>query len=108
MLFYHHLSKRGLRSAEKATGRAFTVGYYDVEDSIAEGRKKIDRVFPISGMFLLERSVLYDEDLDTSTPFPIRQRGRHTGLEQQLVEVIIKKAYHHLKPLGKPRCDCAS
>ncbi|KAL1653921.1 hypothetical protein SLS61_003322 [Didymella pomorum] len=53
-----------LRSAEKATQREFTVGNYDVEECIKEGQARIERGYPDTGMFLLERSILYDEELD--------------------------------------------
>lgn len=97
-----------LRSAEKATGRDFTVGNYDVEECIAEGQKRIEKGYPDSGIFLLERSVLYDEQLEASTPFEEKSANGVLKLESESVEVIVKTAYHDLKHHGKPGCGCSS
>jgi hypothetical protein len=96
-----------LRSAEKATQREFTVGNYDAEDCIKEGEARIQRGYPDSGMFLLERSVLYDEELGAAEPFKTRS-SNILQLEPEEVETIVKNAYHDLKHYGKPGCGCSS
>lgn len=97
-----------LRSAEKATQREFTVGNYDVEDCIREGQARIERGYPDSGMFLLERSVLYDEQLDAAKPFSLRSSNELLQLGPESVETIVANAYHDLKHHGKPGCGCSS
>jgi hypothetical protein len=97
-----------LRSVEKATGRDFTVGNYKVEECITEGQKRIEKGYPDSGMFLLERSVLYDEQLEASTPFEERSANHILELESESVGVIVKTAYHDLKYHSKPGCGCSS
>jgi hypothetical protein len=97
-----------LRSVEKATGREFTVGNYDVEECIIEGQKRIEKGYPDSGMFLLERSVLYDEELEASRPFKDRSANAVLGLSSESVETVVKTAYHDLKHQGKPGCGCSS
>ncbi|KAG9186276.1 hypothetical protein G6011_02832 [Alternaria panax] len=97
-----------LRSAEKATGRDFTVGNYEVEECIAEGEKRIEKGYPDSGMFLLERSVLYDETLEASRPFKERSANNILGLSPESVEDIVTIAYHDFKHHGKPGCGCSS
>lgn len=97
-----------LRSAEKATGREWTVGNYDVEDCIREGTTRIERGFPDAGMCLLERSILYDEDLDATAPFRHKSSNRILGLAPELVENIVQKAYHDFKHYGKPGCGCST
>ncbi|KAJ4361850.1 hypothetical protein N0V83_010791 [Neocucurbitaria cava] len=97
-----------LRSAEKATGRQWTVGNYDVEECIREGETRIDRGYPDSGMFLLERSVLYDEQLDASASFRNHNANEMLQLQPEPIEDIVKKAYHDLKHHGKPGCGCSS
>jgi hypothetical protein len=97
-----------LRSAEKVTGREFTVGNYDVEECIKEGQTRIEKGYPDSGMFLLERSILYDEQLDASAPFRSQSANKVLQLEPETVEVIVERAYHDLKHHGKPGCGCSS
>jgi hypothetical protein len=97
-----------LRSAEKATGHEFTVGNYDVEDCIAEGEKRIEKGYPDSGMFLLERSVLYDEQLYASRPFKEQSANEILGLSSESIETMIKVAYHDFQHHGKPGCGCSS
>lgn len=97
-----------LRSAEKVTQREFSVGNYDVEDCIKEGEARIDRGYPDSGMFLLERSVLYDEELNAIEPFRSRSSNEILQLRPESVETIVANAYHDLKHHGKPGCGCSS
>lgn len=97
-----------LRSAEKVTQRDFAVGNYDVEDCIREGEARIERGFPDSGMFLLERSILYDEELDAAEPFRSRSSNELLQLGLESVETVVANAYHDLKHHGKPGCGCSS
>lgn len=97
-----------LRSAEKVTGHEWTVGNYDVKECIREGEARIQRGFPDSGMFLLERSVLYDEQLDASGPFTLSRANQMLDLPTESVQVIVKTAYHDLKHHGRPGCGCST
>lgn len=97
-----------LRSAEKVTQREFTVGNYDVEDCIKEGETRIQRGYPDSGMFLLERSILYDEQLCAAEPFELCSSNELLQLTPESVEGIVANAYHDLKHHGKPGCGCSS
>ena len=97
-----------LRSAEETTGREFRVGNYDVDECVAEGRKRIERGFPDSGIFLLERSMMYDERLDASAPFKTQSSNYVLGLEPESVEDVVAKAYHDPRHHGKVGCGCAS
>ncbi|KAF1935590.1 isoflavone reductase family protein [Clathrospora elynae] len=97
-----------LKSAEKATGREFSVGNYDIEECISEGQKRIEKGYPDSGMFLLERSILYDEQLDASAPFKSQSANTLLKLPPESVETIVKLANHDLKHRGKPGCGCSS
>lgn len=97
-----------LRSVEKTTQREFTVGNYDVEDCIREGETRIERGYPDSGMFLLERSILYDEQLEAAEPFKFRSSNQLLGLGPESVETVVVNAYHDWKHHGKPGCGCSS
>ena len=97
-----------LRSVEKATQHEFTVGNYDVEDCIREGETRIERGFPDSGMFLLERSILYDEQLNAPEPFKMRSDNQVLELAPESVDTVVANAYHDFKHHGKPGCGCSS
>jgi hypothetical protein len=97
-----------LRSAEKAMRREWTVGNYDVEECIREGETRIQRGYPDSGMFLLERSVLYDEVLRAEEPFQTRSANGILQLAPESVETIVAQAYYDLQHHGKPGCGCSS
>ncbi|KAF3006755.1 hypothetical protein E8E13_009955 [Curvularia kusanoi] len=97
-----------LRSAEKATKREFTVGNYDVEDCIREGETRIERGYPDSGMFLLERSILYDEQLNAAEPFELRSSNQILELAPESVEIVVANAYHDFRHYGKPGCGCSA
>lgn len=83
-------------------------GYHDVEDSIREGQARIERGFPDAGIALLERSVLYDEQLDASAPFKSHSSNEILGLQPQSIASIVGTAYHDLQNHGKPGCGCSS
>lgn len=97
-----------LRCAEQVTGQEWTVGNYDVEDSVREGQSRIERGFPDAGMALLERSILYDEQLDAAAPFQLHSANDTLGLQSESVAEIVQKAYHDLQHYGKPGCGCSS
>lgn len=97
-----------LRAAESATGREWTVGNHDVEDSVREGMTRIERGFPDAGMALLERSILYDEQLNASGPFKSQSYNHILQLRPESVDTIVKTAYHDLQEHGKPGCGCSS
>jgi hypothetical protein len=97
-----------LTCAEKVTGRDFTVGKYAVEECIAEGEKRIEKGYPDSGMFLLERSVLYDEGLLAARPFREGSVNGVLGLGGEDVQGMVGRAYHDLRDRGRPGCACSS
>jgi hypothetical protein len=96
-----------LRGAEKATQREFTVGNYDVEECVKEGEARIERGYPDTGMFLLERSILYDEQLDAAEPFKSRSSNKLLQLDPESIEIMVANAYHDLRHHGKPGCGCS-
>ncbi|EUC42124.1 hypothetical protein COCMIDRAFT_39780 [Bipolaris oryzae ATCC 44560] len=97
-----------LKSVEETTGQEFAVGNYGVEECIEEARKRVERGYPDSGLALLERSILYDGQLDASAPFRTHNANDMLGLAPELANFIVIEAYHHLKHLGKPGCACAT
>ena len=97
-----------LRSVERATRRAFTVGNYNTEECIKEGEARIQHGYLDSGMFLLERSILYDQELGAAASFELCSSNKFLQLKPELIEVIVANAYHELKRPGTSGCSCAS
>jgi hypothetical protein len=94
--------------SERVTGQEWTAGNYNVEDSVREGLSRIERGFPDAGMALLERSVLYDEQLNASAPFQSRSSNDLLQLHPEMVETIVETSYRDLQTHGKPGCACSS
>ncbi|KAF2795208.1 isoflavone reductase family protein [Melanomma pulvis-pyrius CBS 109.77] len=95
-----------LASLERSTTSTWSVGYSTVDDCIREGELRIERGFPDSGMFLMERSILYDESLNAANAFQHQSVNGLLQLESETVEAIVGEAYHVFKHRGKPGCGC--
>lgn len=95
-----------LASLESSSASKWSVGYSSVDECIREGSSRIERGFPDSGMFLLEKSVLCDKSLRSIDAF---QDGRTNTLLQlglEKVDTIVRKAHHGFLHRGKPSCGC--
>jgi hypothetical protein len=99
-----------LEHAEKVTRHKWTVGNHDVQESVREGQARIEKGFPDAGLALLERSVLYDEELDASAPFRAQDSDSNhiLDLQPESVQTIVESAYHDLQHYGKPGCGCST
>ncbi|KAF2114540.1 isoflavone reductase family protein [Lophiotrema nucula] len=90
-----------------ATGSDWSVDHADVEECTREGHSRIDRGFPDSGLFLLERSVIYDEKLSASEAFRYRSANDMLQLEPETLQSIVDEAYHEFQHRGKVACGCS-
>ncbi|KAH9861283.1 hypothetical protein IAQ61_011020 [Plenodomus lingam] len=90
------------------TCRECTVGNYDVEECTRKGEARTAKGFPDSGMFLLDRSILYDELLNASGPFISKSANRVLGLSAESVNEIVQNASHDPNHHGKPGCGCSA
>ncbi|KAF2206378.1 hypothetical protein CERZMDRAFT_108064 [Cercospora zeae-maydis SCOH1-5] len=95
-----------LAALQNATGQKWERGDNDVEDMVREGERRIERGFPDAGMFLLEKSVLCDESLNTVGPFREKDAKRMLGMEGEKLEDVVKKVVHDFKHDGKGDCGC--
>ena len=92
---------------EKVTGRDFTIGRGDVDECIHEAERRIERGFPDAGMFLMERSVLYDESLDGVRPFREHDAKSKLGLSEERIEGVTETVVHqHEHHGGMGGCGC--
>ncbi|KAK5169132.1 uncharacterized protein LTR77_006441 [Saxophila tyrrhenica] len=92
---------------EKETGKTFTVGRADVEECIHEAERRLQQGFPDAGMFLMERSVLYDESLDAVRAFEEADAKEKLGLEAESLHDIVHGVLHDEREHGgKPGCGC--
>ena len=94
---------------EKDTGKKFEVGRAEMDECVREAERRIDRGFPDAGMFLMERSVLYDESLAAVRPFEDDDddaKGK-LGLEGERLEDVIKGIVHEYEHHGgNADCGC--
>lgn len=90
---------------ERQTGKEFEIGRVEREEGVQEARKRIEGGWPDAGMFLLERSVLADEECFEGF---VADEGlrEELDLEEQRLEEVIKSVLHDLKHHGKGGCGC--
>lgn len=95
-----------LQCLEWTTGQQWEAGRGDVEDCVHEAERRIDRGFPDAGMFLMERSILYDEKLDAVRPFVEKDAKARLGLKGEQVKDVVESAVHQHDHHGKGGCGC--
>ncbi|KAF2637292.1 hypothetical protein P280DRAFT_114288 [Massarina eburnea CBS 473.64] len=93
---------------EKNTKSKWCLDHSEVDDCVREGRSRIERGFLDSGMFLLERSVLYDEALHAAHPFQHRNVNDLLNLRPETIHDIVSRVVHDFDHHGKPSCGCGS
>jgi hypothetical protein len=92
---------------EKATGKDLEVGRSDVEQCVHEAERRLKQGFPDAGMFLMERSVLYDESLEAVKPFQNQDAKHVLGLREERLSDIVHGVLHDEEHHGgKPGCGC--
>ncbi|KAK5115723.1 hypothetical protein LTR62_000812 [Meristemomyces frigidus] len=96
-----------LASLVRITGRKWEAGRTEVEDMVREGESRIARGFPDAGMFLMERSVLYDGALGAVRPFIEEDAKGLLGLDGEELEGAVGAAVHRYKHYGKEDCGCS-
>lgn len=96
-----------LEDLRKQTGQEWTAGHVDIEDTIHEAERRLERGFPDASMFLMERSVLFDEKLDAVRPFIENDAKGKLGLEFEVLEPLVKRVLHDFKHHGKGGCGCS-
>ncbi|WPH00341.1 Hypothetical protein R9X50_00316600 [Acrodontium crateriforme] len=95
-----------LDALERETGEIWEAGRGEVGECVCEGEKRIASGFPDAGMFLLERSILYDPDLGAVDAFVKKDAKGQLGLKPELLEGIVKRALHQHGHHGKRGCGC--
>lgn len=94
-------------SLEHETGKTFEVGRADVGECVSEGERRLQQGFPDAGMFLLERSVLYDEYMNAVGPFREDDAKKLLGLAPESLHDIIHGVLHDEQHHGgRPSCGC--
>ncbi|OCK78542.1 hypothetical protein K432DRAFT_444556 [Lepidopterella palustris CBS 459.81] len=91
---------------QKATGKEWTVGYAETVECVREGQARIERGFPDAGMFLMERSVLFDRELKAVEAFERNSANKTLGLAQESVDRVVSGAVHEFQHSGKVDCGC--
>lgn len=97
-----------LATLQRCTGQTWEVGRaIDGEECVREAQRRIERGFPDAGMFLMERSILYDVTLDAVRPFIENDARKLLGLKEEHLEDVIKNALHEYRHQGSG-CDCSN
>lgn len=91
---------------EKATGRDFVGSRTDVEECVREAEKRIEQGFPDAGMYLMGRSVMYDESVGAVRPFEDNDAKQKLGLEGEKLEDIVDWVLHEMKHHENGGCGC--
>ncbi|KAK5684306.1 hypothetical protein LTS10_004173 [Elasticomyces elasticus] len=95
-----------LECLEQSTGQQWEAGRGDVEDCVREAESRTERGFPDAAMFLMERSVSYDEDLDAVGAFMTQDAKKMLHLEPENVADIVASAVHEHERHGNGNGDC--
>lgn len=93
-------------SFEKVTGKKFEVSRGDVGECVDEARKRIERGFPDAGMFLMARSVMYDESIRAVESFERDDGKGRLGLEEESEEDIVRRIAHEIEHHAVGSCGC--
>ncbi|KAF2092332.1 isoflavone reductase family protein [Saccharata proteae CBS 121410] len=89
------------------TGKEWEVGYVEVGECVKEGRRRIETGWPDAGMFLMEKSVLVDEEVSAVEGF-ISGEGRAVlGLGEENVVDVVERAVEDFGVNGKGDCGCS-
>lgn len=109
-LYAHGLivtSREIIKSLEKHRKKEFAVGRGDVKESVQEAHKRMRQGFPDAGMFLMQRSILYDEDMGGVKPFENEDAKEKLGLKAEELEDIMKAVMHDYEHHGgHAGCGC--
>lgn len=97
---------RALESAMSNDGRPWTAERGDVEVCVREAEKRIERGFPDAGMFLLERSVLYDESLNAVEAFEREDANGVLGLKREGLEGTVREVVREYRDDGGGKAGC--
>lgn len=96
-----------VRALEQQTGKEFEVGRAYPDECVREAQRRIVRGFPDAGMFLFERSVLYDESLGAVKAFEAYDAKIKLALSGERLEDIIGSVLHEIEHHGgKADCGC--
>lgn len=95
-----------MTTLERYSDSKWSADYSEVEECVREGQSRVTKGYLDSGMFLLERSVLFDTSLRATEPFETQSVNARLCLEQENTESIVKEAYRKLRRREMPGCGC--
>lgn len=91
---------------QRAAGREFVASHAEVQDCVQEAEKRIERGFPDAGMYLMGRSVMYDESIGGVGPFEENDAKEKLGLEGEKLEKIVEWVLHEHQHHDNGGCGC--
>lgn len=96
-----------VKSLEQAMQREWSADRGgDVAECVREAEKRMERGFPDAAVFLLERSLLYDEDLNITPAFEDDRLKRLLGLREESVSGIVRSVVSGFQQDGGKKAGC--
>jgi hypothetical protein len=78
----------------------------DVKESRREAEARMERGFPDAAMFLMERAVLFDEEVGAVRQFRENDGKERLGLQAEELDMLVKNVVHDVKHHGDGGCGC--
>ena len=95
-----------LAAFERIMGKNWTNGYADIAECISEGRKRMGMGFLDGAILLLERSILFDGNLNDVDVWKQTVRITDEAERQEALDVAIRGVLSSPERAGNPDCGC--
>ncbi|KAK4548735.1 hypothetical protein LTR36_008508 [Oleoguttula mirabilis] len=99
-------SNEVLQCLEDASGKQWQAGRAETAECVREAERRIERGFPDAAMFLMERSLLYDQGLAALQPFSKQDAKSTLGLQEERLKDVVQSVLHHAKHHSSEGCGC--
>ncbi|SMR56269.1 unnamed protein product [Zymoseptoria tritici ST99CH_3D1] len=80
--------------------------HVDVKESRREAEGRMQRGFPDAAMFLMERAVLFDEEVGAVKQFQNNDGKQRLGLQAEMLDILVRNVVHEVKHHGNGGCGC--
>jgi hypothetical protein len=88
------------------TTQQWEANHVDVKESRREAEARMERGFPDAAMFLMERAVLFDNEVGAVKPIAEKDGKDELGLHAEELNSLVKKVVHEIKHHGSGGCGC--
>jgi len=95
-----------LASLRRITDRCWTVGHVEVAECMGEGERRMKMGFFDGAMMLLERSVLFGDDMGNLSAWEQESSNMRSSKDREMLDAAVKGVLAELDRDGKPDCGC--